>query len=246
MACEVTHQQARSLGFSLRKSSQVPDQSPFLGGSPSFCTRVSPAFHNQALTLEAVFWNPSRPSPVWERRRGGPGSRAEDSLRAVVLPSHCHCRWRRAGEEAAATPERGHVRKQNLFQCFSPFHPRGLSLRRSGSGAVGIARSHSCLPQRHSYPWSPHVSVPARLHMLRRPPWALPTMGVGRCGLGTCPLCVPAPVLGGFAEGMAVLDSSPPTREGSGPPPCASSTPGARAPQLLPPLTEPAHSFPPY
>lgn len=167
---------------------------PFVSGCPQLSI-IRPSSPGALDPKKQYSGTPTGSAQCGKGDRVGPGSRAKDSLRrALVLPSHCHCWWRRAGEGAAATPEPGHIRKQNLSQCFSPFYPRGLSLGvLCGSGAVGIARSHSCLPQRHSSPGSPRVSVLSRLYMLHRPPWALPTMGVGRCELGTYPLCVPAP-----------------------------------------------------
>lgn len=153
--------------FSLRKSSQVPDQSPFLGGSHPFVSGCP-----QLSIIRPSSWGALDPK---KQCSGNP--------RATVI-----ARWRRAGEEAASTPELGHIRKQHLSQCFSSLSPHeGLSLMGALwlRGGAGMARSHSCLPQLHSSPWSPRVSQFPPNSRCCTDHLGFATVGVERCGLGT-------------------------------------------------------------
>lgn len=153
--------------FSMRKSSQVPDQSPFLGGSHPFVSGCP-----QLSIIRPSSWGALDPK---KQCSGNPW--------ATVI-----ARWRRAGEEAASTPEFGHIRKQHLSQCFSSLLPHGgLSL--TGAlwlrGGAGMVRSHSCLPQLHSSPWSPRVSQFPPNSRCCTDHLGFATVGVERCGLGT-------------------------------------------------------------
>lgn len=140
--------------------------------------------------------------------------------------------WWRAGEEAAATPELGHIRKEHLSQCFSPFHPTGASpLTQLPAPTPLFPLVPSCVP------------VPARLQMLLRPPWALPPTGVERCRLGTQPLSVPVPGSGRLCCGDVSLDPLP-LEKGQALP--VQEDAGARAPHLLCSLAEPGTQLPSY